>query len=149
MKKNGQYRCRACGAWLETTNEQRSGLCGACEGLRQIEAALSNPAAVAAASAAVLALIPGGEDPRKVGHGLNVARLMATEGHLSDAGLLALLRLMHSGAEAYAYYAISGKPCVYAHGRRWSAAEWNASAAEIVGDVLTLAGRSAGSEALS
>lgn len=140
-----QYRCRACGAWLETTNEQRTGFCGACETLRQIEEALSNPRAVAA----VLAMIPGGYDPRKTGHGPDVAYLMADERHLTAQGLAALMRLMHSGADAYAYYAISGQPCVYAHGRRWTAAEWNASAesAQSVGDVLTLGEHSESREA--
>jgi hypothetical protein len=125
------YRCRACGAWLETSNEQQSGLCGACDGLRQVretvEEALSSPHA----QAAVLALIPGGYDPRKTGHGPDVVYLMADEGHLTEQGLAALMRLMHSGADAYAYYAISGKPCVYAYGRRWAAREWNAAASAV------------------
>lgn len=121
-------RCRACGAWLETSDEQRAGLCGVCNTLRHVEEALANPRALAA----VLASIPDGYDPRKVGHGPDVASLMADEGHLSQQGLKKLLRLMHSGADAYAYYAIDGRPNVWACGRRWTASEWNAAASQAV-----------------
>lgn len=126
MATNERYRCRACGAWLETPDEQRVGRCGACDALHEIEEALSDPRACAA----VLGSIPGGYDPRKTGHGPEVAYLMAGEGHLTEQGLAALMRLMHRrGADAYAYYAISGQPCVWAFSRRWTAAEWNTQSA--------------------
>lgn len=125
-------RCRACSAWLETSDERRAGLCGVCNTLRQVEEALANPRALAA----VLASIPGGYDPRKAGHGPDVAHLMADEGHLTPQGLTKLLHLMRSGADAYAYYAIDGRPNVWACGRRWMASEWNGAAAQSASEAV-------------